>query len=561
MIGRTLSHYKLLEELGRGGVGVVYRALDTTLGREVALKVLGEAAGRDPEQGRRLEQEARAAASLAHPAVSVIYEIDEADGVTFIAMELVRGRPLAALVAGTPIEPERALDLAIEVVEGLVQAHARGIVHRDLKPKNVMLTDSGHVKIIDFGLAKLAQPRPPFESGADTPQWANTDPGRIMGTAAYMSPEQVRGTEVDARSDLFAFGAMLYEMLSGEPAFRRETGVETLHAVLKEPAPRLAEKGLGPSGPVLQRVLDRCLAKAADDRYPSAGDLLADLREARRRLAAASGSGEQAAHAAPAATRAARKEPDAARAPGAPLRVVIVDDEEPARTVLREYLERASGLEIVGECRNGFEAVKAVNDLAPDLLFLDIQMPKLNGFEVLELLGRDVAVVFVTAFDEHAIKAFEVNAVDYVLKPVSAERVASALERARKRLTPRESVPVATLVAAARPTGQYVSRIVVRHGARVHVIAPEKLDYAEAQDDYVSLHAEGKEHLKQQTLSDLEGSLDPKHFVRIHRSYLLNLDRLSRIDSEGGEPKAVVLTDGTRLPLSRSGYGRLKGLL
>jgi two-component system LytT family response regulator len=188
-------------------------------------------------------------------------------------------------------------------------------------------------------------------------------------------------------------------------------------------------------------------------------------------------------------------------------------------------------------------------------------MPKLNGFEVLELLGRDVAVVFVTAFDEHAIKAFEVNAVDYVLKPVSAERVAAALERARKRLAPRESVPVANLVAAARPTGQYVSRIVVRHGARVHVIAPEKLDFAEAQDDYVSLHAEGKQHLKQQTLSDLEGSLDPARFVRIHRSYLLNLDRLSRIDSEGGEPKAVVLTDGTRLPLSRSGYGRLKGLL
>ncbi|HVQ26496.1 MAG TPA: LytTR family DNA-binding domain-containing protein, partial [Planctomycetota bacterium] len=160
-----------------------------------------------------------------------------------------------------------------------------------------------------------------------------------------------------------------------------------------------------------------------------------------------------------------------------------------------------------------------------------------------------------------AIKAFEVNAVDYVLKPVSAERVASALDRARKRLTPRESVPVATLVAAARPAGQYVSRIVVRHGARVHVIAPEKLDYAEAQDDYVSLHAEGKQHLKQQTLSDLEGSLDPARFVRIHRSYLLNLDRLSRIDSEGGEPKAVVLADGTRLPLSRSGYGRLKGLL
>ena len=553
MIGKTLSHYRVLEEIGRGGVGVVYRALDTTLGREVALKILGPAAVREPEQERRFQQEARAAASLAHPAVSVIYEIDEAEGVTFIAMELVRGRPLAASITGTPIEPGRALDLAIEVAEGLVEAHARGVVHRDLKPKNVMLTESGHAKIIDFGLAKLLRPRPPFESGADTPPWGDTDPGRILGTAAYMSPEQVRGGEVDARSDLFAFGALLYEMLSGEPAFRRETGVETLHAILKEPAPRVPEAPLRAAGPVVQRVLDRCLAKAPDDRYPSAIELASDLREARRRFAAAVQPAQRTADAPP------RELP--APAPTGPLRVVIVDDEEPARLLLREYLERAGGVAIVGECKNGFEAVKAVNDLAPDLLFLDVQMPKLNGFEVLELLGRDVAVVFVTAFDEHAIKAFDVHAVDYVLKPFAPERVAVALERARQRIAPRPPLPVAGIVAAARPAGQHAARIVVRQGPRVHVIPADKLDYAEAQDDYVSLHAEGKAHLKQQTLSDLEGSLDPERFVRIHRSYLLNLDRLSRIDSEGGEPKAVVLNDGTRLPLSRSGYGRLKGLL
>jgi two-component system LytT family response regulator len=552
MIGRTISHYKVLEEIGRGGMGVVYRALDTTLGREVALKVLALAAGRDPEQERRLKVEARAAASLAHPAVSVVYEIDEAEGATFIAMELVRGRPLAALLAGAPMEPSRALDLAIEVAEGLAEAHSRGVVHRDLKPKNVMLTESGHAKIIDFGLAKLVRPRPPFESGADTPAWGDTDPGRILGTAAYMSPEQVRGAEVDARSDLFAFGALLYEMLSGEPAFRRETGVETLHAVLKEPAPRLRAEGLGASAPVLQRVLDRCLAKAPADRYASAADLLSDLREARRRVDASADSGDRPV---PAVALPARP------APAGPLRVVIVDDEEPARALLREYVGRAEGVEVVGECRNGFEAVKAVHDLKPDLLFLDIQMPKLNGFEVLELLGRDVAVVFATAFDEHAIKAFEVNAVDYILKPVSPERVKTALERARQRLAARAPMPVAELVAAARPVGEPASRLVVRQGARVHVIPADKLDYAEAQDDYVSLRSEGKSYLKQQTLSDLEASLDPKHFVRIHRSCLLNLDRLARIDTEGGEPKAVVLHDGTRLPLSRSGYGRLKGLL
>jgi two-component system, LytTR family, response regulator len=554
MIGRTVSHYKVLEEIGRGGMGVVYRALDTTLGREVALKVLGLAAGRDPEQQRRLKVEARAAAALAHPAVSVVYEIDEAEGSTFIAMELVRGRPLAALLAGAPMAPGRALDLAIEVAEGLAEAHARGVVHRDLKPKNVMLTESGHAKIIDFGLAKLVRPRPPFESGADTPAWGDTDPGRILGTAAYMSPEQVRGAEVDARSDLFAFGALLYEMLSGEPAFRRETGVETLHAVLKEPAPRLPAEGLGASAPVLQRVLDRCLAKAPSDRYASAADLLADLREARRRLEASSDSDDRTT---PSASAAVRPAP----APAGKLRVVIVDDEEPARALLREYVGAVEGVEIVGECRNGFEAVKAVNDLKPDLVFLDVQMPKLNGFEVLELLGREVAVVFATAFDEHAIRAFEVNAVDYILKPVSPERVKTAIDRARQRVAARSPLPAAQLAAASRPAGEPASRIVVRQGPKVHVIPADKLDYAEAQDDYVSLRSEGRSHLKQQTLGDLEASLDPKRFVRIHRSCLLNIDRLARIDTEGGEPRAVVLHDGTRLPLSRSGYGRLKGLL
>ena len=554
MVGRTVSHYKVLEEIGRGGMGVVYRALDTTLGREVALKVLALSAGPDAEHERRLKVEARAAAALAHPAVSVVYEIDEADGATFIAMELVRGRPLAALLAGAPMEPARALDLAIEVAEGLAEAHSHGVVHRDLKPKNVMLTESGHAKIIDFGLAKLVHPRPPFESGADTPAWADTDRGRILGTAAYMSPEQVRGAEVDARADLFAFGALLYEMLSGEPAFRRETGVETLHAVLKEPAPRLRAEGLGAAAPVLQRVLDRCLAKAPSDRYPSAADLLSDLREARRRLEAPSDSGDRPAAAAPASARPVPAAP-------ARLRVLIVDDEEPARVLLREYVGRDAAVEIVGECRNGFEAVKAVNDLAPDLVFLDIQMPKLNGFEVLELLGREVAVVFATAFDEHAIRAFEVNAVDYILKPTSPERVKTALDRARQRIAARVPLPVAQLAAAARPAGEPASRIVVRQGPKVHVIPADKLDYAEAQDDYVSLRSEGKAYLKQQTLGDLEASLDPRHFVRIHRSCLLNIDRLARIDTEGGEPRAVVLHDGTRLPLSRSGYGRLKQLL
>ena len=544
MIGRTLSHYKIVEEIGHGGMGVVYRALDTRLGREVALKVLGPGLCDDPELERRLRQEAHAAASLAHPAISVVYEIDQAEGATFIAMELIRGEPLATMLGRGRLEPARALDLALEVAEGLAEAHARGVVHRDLKPSNVMVTESGRAKIIDFGLAKLTKERDPIDSGVDTPPRGETDPGRIIGTAAYMSPEQVRGGKVDPRSDVFSFGALLYELLAGRPAFRRETGVETLHAVLKEDALPLPPMDLGAAGEPLQKLLDRCLDKDPGARYPAMPELVNDLRSARRRLEEPAPPSRAASVAAP-----------------LPLRVILVDDEDPARAILREYLSKEDGVEVVGECRNGFEAVKAVSELQPDLVFLDIQMPKLSGFEVLELIGRDVAVVFVTAFDEHALKAFEVNAVDYLLKPVSAERFTAALARARERRRARQPLPVPEIVASARPAGAPLERILVRQGPRVHVIAIDALDYAEAQDDYVSLRTGGKEYLKQQTLAELEASLPQDRFVRIHRSYVLNLTRLARIEPDGSDTRTAILTDGTRLPVSRAGYARLKAFL
>jgi two-component system LytT family response regulator len=541
-----LGRYRINGVIGKGGMGVVYRATDTRLGREVALKVIAPGTGDDPEREQRLRREAHAAAALAHPAICVIYEIDEADDATFIAMELVRGEPLSVLVPGG-MSAARALDVAIEMAEGLAEAHSRGIVHRDLKPSNVMITESGHAKIIDFGLAKQWKPPENLDSGMDTPAGGRTDPGRIIGTAAYMSPEQVRGAAIDPRSDVFSFGAVLFEMLSGVCAFRRETGVETMHAVLKEPAPRLVGLGLGPATADVQHILDRCLAKDPALRYAKVAETIADLRAVRAKLEAS--DAQPAASAAP------------ARGTGGPLRVLIVDDEEPARAILAEYLGRESGIEIVGQCRNGFEAVKAVAQLAPDLVFLDVQMPKLSGFEVLELIGADVPVVFVTAFDEYAVRAFEVNAVDYLLKPVAPERVAAALVRARERVRTAAPMPVPDIVRAAQPPETRIERLVVRQGANVVVIPLAELDYAVAQDDYVGLHAKGKEYLKPQTLADLESSLDPKRFVRIHRSYLLNLDRLARLESEGGEVKSALLTDGTRLPVSRSGYGRLKALL
>jgi len=240
-----------------------------------------------------------------------------------------------------------------------------------------------------------------------------------------------------------------------------------------------------------------------------------------------------------------------------PLRVVVVDDEPLARAVLREYLASEPHVEVVAECANGFEAVKAVSELAPDLLLLDVQMPKLDGFEVLDLVGREVAVVFTTAYDQYALRAFEVHAVDYLLKPVSAERLSAALTRVRERLGRGERSASEGALAAARPPEGRVHRVLVRDGPRVHVIPVDKIDYVQAQDDYVCFRSEGKDFLKEQTLAETEASLDPAVFVRIHRSYLLNIARLVRVDQDERENRVVVLTDGRRLPVSRAGYARL----
>ena len=241
------------------------------------------------------------------------------------------------------------------------------------------------------------------------------------------------------------------------------------------------------------------------------------------------------------------------------LRVVIVDDEEPARMALRQDLGAEEGIEIVAECANGFEAVKAVSELAPDLLFLDVQMPKLDGFEVLDLVGRDVPVVFVTAYDEFALRAFEVHAVDYLLKPFSRERLAEALARARARQTPRPAP--GALRETARPAGGPIERVVIRDGANVHVVPVEKIDYVEAQDDYVCFAADGRQYLKDQTLATVEAQLDPARFVRIHRSYLLNIERIGRVELYAKDSRVAILRDGRRLPVSRAGYARLAKLL
>jgi len=286
LIGRTLSRYEILDEISRGGMGVVYRARDVRLNREVALKVLPPDLVADPARRARFVQEAQAASALEHPHIAVIHEIDEVDGINFIAMELVRGERLSDLIARGPLPAGRALDLAVEIAEGLARAHDKGIVHRDLKPANVMLTEDGHAKIIDFGLAKLVDALS-GDSGGQTVLKNETDPGMVLGTATYMSPEQARGGKIDHRSDIFSFGILVHEMLTGRPPFRGSTGIDTMHAILHDPVPPLPP--LGPSATAeatgdVQRLLEKCLAKDPESRYQGMRDIVVDLRAARRRL-------------------------------------------------------------------------------------------------------------------------------------------------------------------------------------------------------------------------------------------------------------------------------------
>jgi len=241
------------------------------------------------------------------------------------------------------------------------------------------------------------------------------------------------------------------------------------------------------------------------------------------------------------------------------IRVMIVDDELPARELLREFLAADEDCEIVAECANGFEAVKAVAQHDPDLLLLDIQMPKLDGFEVLELLDRSPIVVFVTAHDEHALRAFEVHALDYLLKPLSHERFQQVMERV-KRAAGHDRQPVSGLATSLR--AKPLQRIVVRgEDGAIQVVLVSRLDYIEAADDAILLATSGNKLRKQQPISEIAAQLDPDRFVRIHRAYVVNLERIEKIEFYAKDSRVAILRDGTRLPVSRSGYQRLKELL
>jgi len=283
VVGKTLSHYRILEKLGEGGMGEVFRAEDTTLKRQVALKVLHSDLASSQERLQRFQREAETVAALDHPNIVHIYTVEEADGIRFLTMQLVEGKQLSELIPGGGMSLGRIFDNAIPLTTGLAAAHEKGIIHRDLKPGNVMVTTDGSVKILDFGLAKL-RPVPGQPDETELPTQTLTQEGTVVGTVPYMAPEQVRGREVDPRSDIFSLGIILYEMATGKRPFQGETGADLVSSILSENPTQVAE--LRPDLPEdLSRIVRRCLEKDPLHRFQTALDVRNELIDLRKQTA------------------------------------------------------------------------------------------------------------------------------------------------------------------------------------------------------------------------------------------------------------------------------------
>lgn len=272
MIGKNLAHYEIIDKIGAGGMGDVYRARDTRLERDVAVKVLPEEFAQDPERRKRFEREANAIAALRHPNIVTIHSVEETDGIHFLTMELVDGQPLSRLIPKGGLSTDLFFEYAVAMADAIASAHGQGITHRDLKPANVMLDRDGRIKVLDFGLAKLLDPASAIEGARTVVDSSDTAVGQVLGTAAYMSPEQAEGKPVDHRTDIFSLGIAFYEMATGEKPFKGETRISTISSILKDTPPSITElKSTLPRH--LGRIVNHCLEKNPERRYQSAKDV------------------------------------------------------------------------------------------------------------------------------------------------------------------------------------------------------------------------------------------------------------------------------------------------
>jgi serine/threonine protein kinase len=283
MIGRTIAHYRITAVIGSGGMGQVYRATDTRLNRDVALKVLPQEMASHPERLERFQREAKALASLDHPSIVTVHSVEESDGIHFLTMQLVEGQSLDTLIPSDGFASERIVEIASALADALSAAHQKGFVHRDLKPANIMLSESGRVKVLDFGLAKITTSAEPMPAGSDIATQMRTSEGVVMGTMPYMSPEQIEGREVDPRTDLFSLGVVLHQMATGRLPFQGPTAPALLSAILKDSAPDL--KNIRPDLPEgLIQLIGRCLEKNRNRRIQSAKEIRDALESLRRKF-------------------------------------------------------------------------------------------------------------------------------------------------------------------------------------------------------------------------------------------------------------------------------------